>query len=127
MNTLFTGSPIGGAIQTPVSVIRVNDPAVGWRTRPIHDLVMIRGAKGYSWLYWRDGSRQIMAYTIKHYESRLPVNQYVRVHQNCMVNRDFVQKAQLTHKGPQLNLLSGEKVIVSRRRWVAVKQVFQAQ
>ena len=97
------------------------------RTLPMHDLIMIRGVKGYSWLYWRDGSRQIMAYTLKYYELRLPMSQFIRVHQNSMVNRDFVQKAQLTHKGPQLNLSTGEKISVSRRRWVSVKRTLNPE
>lgn len=102
--------------------IRINDPLAGWQTRPIKDLIMIRGAKGYSWLYWRDGSRHIMAYTLKHYESKLPSNQYIRIHQNSMVNREFIQKLHLTHKGPQLSLSTGEKLSISRRRWVAVRR-----
>lgn len=68
-----------------------------------------------------------MAYTLKHYELKLPTTQYIRVHQNCMVNRDFIQKIQLTHKGPHLNLSTGEKIVISRRRWVGVKRTLQPQ
>lgn len=103
--------------------LRINDPLTGWQTRPIQDLIMIRGAKGYSWLYWRDGSRHITAYTLKHYELKLPLSQYIRVHQNSMVNREFIQKVQLTHKGPQLSLSTGEKLSISRRRWIAVRRM----
>ena len=95
---------------------------MGWRVRPICDLIMIRGAKGYSWLYWRDGSQQVMAYTLKHYEFMLPLNRYIRVHQNCVVNREFIQKVHRTRNGPQLNLFTGEKISISRRRWLFVKQ-----
>lgn len=102
--------------------LRVNDQTVGWHSRPIRDLVMIRGAKGYCWLFWRDGSQYIMAYPLKHYESMLPLSQYIRIHQNSMVNMDFVEKVQLTHKGPQLSLDTGQKLSISRRRWTSVKQ-----
>lgn len=122
MNTFFTGQPANQSTQTQSAVLRVNDPLTGWQTRPIHDLTMIRGDNGYSWLYWKDGSRHITAYPVKHYESKLPLSQYIRVHQNSIVNRDFIQKVQLTHKGPQLYLSTGEKLSVSRRRWLFVKQ-----
>lgn len=126
MNTLFTGPLTSVSHHNQVVVLRYKDPMTGWRTRPIHELIMIRGAKGYSWLYWHDGSRQIAAYTLKHYELRLPMSQYIRVHQNCMVNREFIQKVQLTHKGPQLNLSTGDKVSISRRRWLSVKRLMKS-
>ncbi|TAE24974.1 MAG: LytTR family transcriptional regulator [Cytophagales bacterium] len=107
--------------QQPV-FIRVNDPLIGWQSRPIRDLIMVRGDNGYSWLYWKDGSRHIAAYPVKHYESKLPESQYIRVHQNSIVNLDFIQKLHLTHKGPQISLTTGDKLPVSRRRWGFVKE-----
>ena len=86
---------------------------------------MIKGVRGYSWLYWSDGSKQMMAYTIKHYADQLPVNDFIRVHQNCVINRRFVQKAQLTHKGPLLRLATGAEISISRRRWAMVKKELQ--
>jgi DNA-binding LytR/AlgR family response regulator len=126
MTSLITSRSFAGVSPLATPVLRVNDPLIGWRTRPIHELVMIRGAKGYSWLHWRDGHAQIMAYTLKRYERRLPAGQYIRVHQNCLVNRDFVQKVQLSHKGPQIHLSTGERIVVSRRRWMVVKRALQA-
>lgn len=105
--------------------VRVNDLKTGWQTKPIHELIMIKGVRGYSWLYWSDGSKQMMAYTIKHYADQLPVNDFIRVHQNCVINRRFVQKTQLTHKGPLLRLATGTEIIVSRRRWAMVKKELQ--
>jgi hypothetical protein len=105
-----------------VSALRVNDPTTGWQLRPVQDLIMIQGDKGYCWLYWRDGSRHITAYPLKHYEDKLPVSQYVRIHQTNLVNIDFIRKVQLTHKGPQLILSNGAKLTISRRRWIAVKR-----
>lgn len=86
---------------------------------------MIKGVRGYSWLYWNDGTKQMMAYTIKHYADQLPDNDFIRVHQNCVINRCFVQKAQLTHKGPLLRLATGAEISISRRRWALVKKEFQ--
>lgn len=127
MSTQLTGTNAPNPTQPRTAVLRVNDPLKGWSTRPINDLIMIRGAKGYSWLCWQDGTRQVTAYTLKHYELKLPTDQYIRVHQNCMVNREYVRKIQLTHKGPQINLSTGEKVSISRRRWLSVKRLFKAE
>lgn len=105
--------------------VRVKDIKMGWHSRPAHDLVMIRGVRGYSWLLWKDGSKQIMAYTIKHYIDLLPEYDFIRVHQNCVINRHFVQKVQLTHRGPLLRLITGDEIAISRRRWAMVKRELQ--
>ena len=67
----------------------------------------------------------MMAYTIKHYADRLPDNSFLRVHQNCLINRRFVHKVRLTHRGPMLRLTTGEEIAISRRRWTAVKKELQ--
>src|SRR4051794_37677191 len=90
--------------------VRVNDLRIGWQSRSISDLIMIKGVRGYSWLYWNDGSKQMMAYTIKHYANQLPIDDFIRVHQNCVINRNFVQKTQLTHRGPMLRLATGTEI-----------------
>jgi len=105
--------------------IRINDFRAGWKSKPITDLIMIKGIRGYSWLYWNDGTRQMMAYTLKHYVNQLPMNAFIRVHQNCVINRDFVQKTQLTHRGPLLRLSTGVDIAISRRRWSIVKKELQ--
>lgn len=105
--------------------IRVHDFRAGWQNRPIANLIMIKGVRGYSWLYWNDGTKQMMAYTLKHYVSQLPMSAFIRVHQNCVINRDFVQKILLTHRGPLLRLSTGVEIAVSRRRWSIVKKELQ--
>ncbi|QJW91641.1 LytTR family transcriptional regulator [Spirosoma taeanense] len=107
-----------------ISLLRVNDAKVGWQNKPVSELIMIKGVRGYSWLYWSDGSRQIMAYTIKHYADQLPEDEFVRVHQNYVINQKFVRKMQLTHRGPILRLACGTEIVVSRRRWTMVKKKF---
>ena len=121
MNTCSIVSPDDAPISNLLSV-RINDLKIGWQSRPISDLIMIKGVRGYSWLYWSDGSKQMMAYTIKHYASQLPMNDFIRVHQNCVINRNFVQKTQLTHRGPMLRLATGTEIVISRRRWSMVKK-----
>ncbi|WP_046574809.1 LytR/AlgR family response regulator transcription factor [Spirosoma radiotolerans] len=115
----------GTAVSDIILSVRVNDLRIGWQSRSIHDLIMIKGVRGYSWLYWNDGSKQMMAYTIKHYENQLPIDDFIRVHQNCVINRNFVQKTQLTHRGPMLRLATGTEIIISRRRWSMVKKELQ--
>jgi len=110
------------APQAEVPSYRTSALKVGWQFRSANDLIMIKGARGYSWLHWNDTSKQMMSYTIKHYASQLPGNNFIRVHQNCLVNRQFIQKIQLTHRGPLLRLTTGEEIIVARRRWTAVKK-----
>ena len=108
-----------------MSSVRVKDEKTGWHHRPVNDLVMIRGVRGYSCFLWKDSSQQIMAYTIKHYSDLLPEDDFIRVHQNCIINRHFVQKVQLTHRGPLLRLTTGDEITISRRRWSMVKKELQ--
>ena len=95
---------------------------IGGQSLALQDLLMIKAMRGYSWLYWRDGRRQLMAYTLKHYAAQLPTADFIRVHQNCVINRHFVQTLRLTHRGPLLRLVTGAEVIVARRRWSMVKR-----
>lgn len=85
------------------------------------DLIMIKGARGYSWLHWANGSKQMMAYTIKYYADKLPEDDFIRVHQNCIVNRSLIHKTLNTHRGPFIRLVSGDEIIISRRRWMTLK------
>ncbi|SOD90003.1 LytTR family DNA-binding domain-containing protein [Spirosoma fluviale] len=105
-----------------VSFLRVNDTKLGWQTRSIKDLVLIKGVRGYSWLQWADGSRQMMAYTIKYYVNKLPDSDFIRVHQNCIVNRNLIQKILITHRGPFVRLTNGDEIVISRRRWMVIKR-----
>ncbi|WP_461148964.1 LytTR family transcriptional regulator DNA-binding domain-containing protein [Spirosoma pulveris] len=105
-----------------VSFLRVNDTKLGWQTRPIKDLVLIKGVRGYSWLQWADGSRQMMAYTIKYYVNKLPDSDFIRVHQNCIINRNLIQKILITHRGPFVRLTNGDEIVISRRRWMVIKR-----
>ncbi|MFD2934955.1 LytR/AlgR family response regulator transcription factor [Spirosoma flavum] len=126
MNQSFIiSAPEKASVLGIILSVRVNDLKIGWQTKPISDLIMIKGVRGYSCLYWSDGSKQMMAYTIKHYADQLPTNDFLRVHQNCVINRKFVQKAQLTHRGPLLRLATGTEIIISRRRWTMVKKELQ--
>lgn len=125
VNRFILAAPEKKSASGTLLSVRVNDLKIGWQTKPIHELIMIKGVRGYSWLYWSDGTKQMMAYTIKHYADQLPDNDFIRVHQNCVINRCFVQKAQLTHKGPLLRLATGAEISISRRRWALVKKEFQ--
>lgn len=124
MNSPFLAAE-GLAHSCATTTIRVNDLRIGWQNKPIAKLMLIKGVRGYSWLYWSDGTKQLMAYTIKHYVSQLPIADFIRVHQNCLVNRVFVQRTQLTHRGPIVRLYTGIEIAVSRRRWSLVKKEFQ--
>lgn len=112
---------------TPACILSARFDAlkIGGQSRPLHDLMMIKGMRGYSWLYWRDGSKQLMAYTLKHYAAKLPANDFIRVHQNCTINHHFVQTMRLTHRGPMLRLATGREIVISRRRWSMVKKELQ--
>ncbi|QJD80304.1 LytR/AlgR family response regulator transcription factor [Spirosoma rhododendri] len=125
MSILLNADPRRSTTPEYMPSLRVNDTKAGWHSKPVNELIMIKGERGYSWLYWSDGSKQIMAYTIKHYADRLPENDFLRVHQNHVVNQKFVRKTLLTHRGPVLRMACGAEIIVSRRRWTMVKKALQ--
>lgn len=94
---------------------------------PVSDLVYLQATGNYSWLYWKDGQRMLMPRTLKYYVPQLPAKWFVRLHRNCIVNLNYIERMERDDpdKGGLVYLRSGVVLPVSRRRWFAAKRLFQ--
>ncbi len=90
----------------------------------VDDLVYLQAMANYSWLNWVDGRRMLMPRTLKYYSPKLPTELFIRLHRNCVVNRQFVQRLERTDTGGLVHLSTGEVLPVSRRRWSMVRRQF---
>ncbi|UFH57050.1 LytTR family DNA-binding domain-containing protein [Spirosoma sp. KNUC1025] len=88
----------------------------------VDDLVYLQALANYSWLNWVDGRRMLMPRTLKYYAPKLPAELFIRLHRNCVVNRQFVERLERTETGGLVHLSTGEVLPVSRRRWSLVRR-----
>ena len=88
----------------------------------VADLVYLQAVANYSWLNWADGRRMLMPRTLKYYSPQLPNELFIRLHRNCVVNRQFVERLERTDTGGLVHLSTGEVLPVSRRRWSLVRR-----
>lgn len=84
------------------------------------------GANNYSWLYFRNGEKRLLAKPISYLETKLP--DFIRVHKTILVNPSYVKSL---HQPPrqkmagEIRLDTGEVFPVSRRRWQQVAEFLQ--
>lgn len=93
---------------------------------PIADLMFLQATGNYTWLHWKDGQRILMPRTLKYYVPQLPDNWFVRLHRNCIVNINFIDRMERAEpdKGGFVHLGSGAILPVSRRRWFTIRRMF---
>lgn len=86
------------------------------------------GANNYSWLYFRDGEKKLLAKPIGYLETQLPG--FVRIHKTILVNPACVAEIHppVNQKmGGGVLLETGEAFPVSRRRWSEVNERLQVR
>ncbi|WP_461043311.1 LytR/AlgR family response regulator transcription factor [Spirosoma harenae] len=94
---------------------------------PVSELVYLQAVANYSWLNWADGRRMLMPRTLKYYSPQLPNELFIRLHRNCVVNREYVVRLERTDTGGLVHLSTGETLPVSRRRWSLVRRQLTSQ
>ncbi len=90
--------------------IRGQKRAVG-----VERIVYLEGDGNYTNIVLRDGSRVLVARTLRDYELMLDSRLFVRIHKSCMVNLQFVISIDLG-KDAALELTNGQLMRISRRR-----------
>lgn len=86
------------------------------------------GNHNYSWLHRQLGPQILVSVTLKRLLAQLPDEQFVRIHRSYVVNRQFVAWIETQTTGNHwLFLSTGQRLPVSRRRWVAVSRQLGAK
>ncbi|MEZ0541182.1 LytTR family transcriptional regulator DNA-binding domain-containing protein [Fibrella arboris] len=84
------------------------------------------GANNYTWLYFRNGEKKMLAKPISYLETQL--TEFVRVHKTALVNPACVEKLQQPPRqrmAGSVELEGGIVLPVSRRRWREVVTALQ--
>ena len=94
-----------------------------WKDQPAKELIMLEAQVNYTLLYFSDGSKQIIARTLKQLTEELDANTFVRTHKSFLVNRHFIVRFDFETKH-QIFLAGNHVAKVARRRQVEVKKVY---
>ena len=112
-------------VTAPASALKVSVRSNKQFDLPIADLLFLQATGNYTWLHWKDGQRILMPRTLKYYVPQLPDDWFVRLHRNCIVNIQYVDRMERVEsdKGGFVHLQSGTVLPVSRRRWLTVRRM----
>lgn len=92
---------------------------------PLEELMFLQATSNYSWLYWKNGKKTLMARTLTYYQAQLPKACFIRLHRNCLVNLMYVERLEIAEasKSGLVYLHSGAVLPVARRRLCQVKRL----
>lgn len=82
----------------------------------IKDIVYLKGERNYTTIITEKGKPTMASKTLKHFESILPTNAFVRIHKSFLVNVFHIRRYHFDQSGYVL-LSNGSKLDVSRRRY----------
>ncbi|SFD45721.1 LytR/AlgR family response regulator transcription factor [Spirosoma endophyticum] len=116
------------SVNQPTSALKMHVRNTGKITLPFADLMFLQATGNYSWLHWKDGQRMLLPRTLKYYEPQLPIELFVRAHRSCIINIHYIERMVPTYpdRGGFIHLRSGDVLPVSRRRWVAIRKIYQS-
>lgn len=79
----------------------------------LNELLYCESDKGYTTFYCNDGKNHLVSKTLKEFEERLVMANFIRPHQSFMVNLEFIDKYD---KSGVIHLKNGAKIPVSSRK-----------
>ena len=79
----------------------------------LNELLYCESDKGYTTFYCNDGKKYLVSKTLKEFEGRLTIANFIRPHQSYMVNLNFIDKYE---KSGVIYLKNGKKIPVSTRK-----------
>lgn len=96
---------------------------IGRKAIRIDQIVRLEADRNYTYIFLRDGSKQLMANTMAYYESALP-SYFVRVHRSHYINLNEIKLMyKTTHS--TIELKDGKHIPIARRRWKELKTQFR--
>ncbi len=82
---------------------------------PLDNILYFKSENNYTNVYRCVGSVLLIAKTLKTFESQLPDNQFIRIHNSFLINISHIEKV-AKHDGGYVVMKGGKKIAVSRRR-----------
>lgn len=81
----------------------------------IDDIVRAESDDNYTYFFLADNSKHLVSKTLKEFESLLPKERFLRIHQSHLVNLDFIKKF-VRGKSGFVQMSDGSKLPVARER-----------
>ena len=106
--------------------LRLYQRECGQQSFSVANLVYLLSETNYTWLVWKEGKRMLMPRTLKFYEPKLPDHCFFRLHRNCLVNARYIAGVERDMSGAYVLLTTGERLLISRRRWTSIKKMVDA-
>lgn len=103
--------------------LRLYQRECGQQSFSVANLVYLQSETNYTWLNWKEGKRMLMPRTLKFYEPKLPTQFFFRLHRNCLVNARYIVGVERDQTGAYVQLTTGERLSISRRRWTTIKKM----
>ncbi len=92
----------------------------------ISSIVLIKSMKDYSHVIFNDDKKYILRKPMKYWEKRLPVEKFLRIHKQTIINLDYIEKIEpLSSNRYQIKIISHRKeFVVSQRFSRKLKEIF---
>ena len=94
------------------------------RWSKIEDIIRFEAQGNYTIVYFSDGSKLMVAKTLKDYDERLPKTFFIRVHQSHLVNINYI-KSFVKTEGGYLKMKNDDLISVSVRKRAHVMNVLE--
>jgi two-component system, LytTR family, response regulator len=92
----------------------------GRRWVSLQQIIRLEGDGNYTTFFFADGSRLMVALTIKRLLARVPADKFIRIHRKHLINRAFV--AGIQEGSFSIDLSNGDSISIARRRVTALRQ-----
>ena len=98
------------------NISRISIPnAEGLDVLQVEEIMYCKGDGNYTIFHLEDGSKAYSTKSLKEYESRLPRNEFVRVHKSSLINLSYI-KRYLNGRGGIVEMENGYQIEVARGR-----------
>ena len=93
----------------------------------INTIIQITSEGDYSKVQTKNGNISLTTKSMKEWESRLPINHFIRIHRSTIINTDAVDRIEPWYNNAHRVYLKGlqKPVIMSRRYFVKIKEKLQ--
>jgi two-component system, LytTR family, response regulator len=88
----------------------------------IEDIILIRADREYTTIFEKGGKEYLVLKSIGDWEKKLPDEQFARVHRNCIINFNYIEKSERTGNTATVFLKeAGGPVAISRGYYRLIK------
>ncbi len=95
----------------------------GFNVLDLEDIMYLKSDNNYSEFYLKNGSKKTSSKTLKEYERLLTARNFYRIHQQYLINLDFVTEY-IKLGGGQVIMKNGDYLPIGRRRIPEFRKVF---